>query len=392
MARPYLATALFSMIPVLDERVPDMSVDRSWHCRANPRLVSSLPPEQLAAMWIHHVTHLLRGHAERADVAGIDSGDVLNLAQDCEINDDLEGEGIALPEDAMRPSKLGLEPGGFFEQYARVLGGIDLVQELPQLGDCGSGAHGSPREWELEPQGSAPNPSGTEAVPVGVSSVEADLIRRETAQQIVQLGTESGHLPASWRRWATETGEGGTDWRSVLRSTVRGSVGAVAGRADYTYGRPSRRAAAVPGVVLPSMVGRPAAVGIVVDTSGSMDEGQLGAALDEIDAVLRSGGVREAEVTVFATDSAVHTVNRARAGHEVELVGGGGTDMGKGIEQAVSAPHRCEMIIVLTDGETPWPERAPPVPVVVGLITKAGRPAVVAAPSPPPWAATVMIR
>ncbi len=63
--------------------------------------------------------------------------------------------------------------------------------------------------------------------------------------------------------------------------------------------------------------------------------------------------------------------------------------MGAGITAAVALRPRPSVIVVLTDGHTPWPERPlRNVRVVVGQLTESGVPH----PSPPPaWARTVVI-
>jgi predicted metal-dependent peptidase len=58
-----------------------------------------------------------------------------------------------------------------------------------------------------------------------------------------------------------------------------------------------------------------------------------------------------------------------KPGDKVELVGGGGTDMGKGILAALSDRAVPDVVVVLTDGETPWPQARPSRPVIVGMFT-----------------------
>jgi Mg-chelatase subunit ChlD len=69
---------------------------------------------------------------------------------------------------------------------------------------------------------------------------------------------------------------------------------------------------------------------------------------------------------------------------DVQLLGGGGTDMGAGLAKAAEIRPRPDLIVVLTDGHTPWPE-APPrgIRVIVGLMDLSG--------SVPEWARSIAI-
>ncbi len=74
------------------------------------------------------------------------------------------------------------------------------------------------------------------------------------------------------------------------------------------------------------------------------------------------------EVLLLSVDAEVHGgKQRLRRVAEVRLAGGGGTDMAKGIEAALE--ERPDLIVVLTDGHTPWPTTPPPVPVIVACST-----------------------
>lgn len=66
-ARPYLATALFALHPVESRRVPTMAVDRHWRCYVSPAFVDRMPVEELAGVWVHEVSHLLRDHHGRSE-------------------------------------------------------------------------------------------------------------------------------------------------------------------------------------------------------------------------------------------------------------------------------------------------------------------------------------
>ncbi|MFF5973340.1 VWA-like domain-containing protein [Streptomyces sp. NPDC012769] len=373
-ARPYLASALYALTVVPSDQVRTMAVDRYWRCYVAPAFVEATDVEELAGVWIHEAAHLLRDHHGRADrLPAADQRDRLrvNIAQDCEINDDLVSDGLRLPEGRMEPHLFGLPEGRLFEEYVR-----GVPASCAHRLDCGSGAHGVPAPWDLGEDGGGA---------AGIGPVEAEALRRQTAQAVRAHARSRGTVPGGWRRWAEEVLEPTVDWRRALTGAVREAAAWAGGAVDYTYRRPSRRTPALGGrVVLPSLRRPLPRVAIVVDTSGSMGEDDLAAALAEVSGVLREVGVGGNRVAVLACDADVQAVARVTAVDQVELAGGGGTDMTVGIRTALAAPEPPTIVVVLTDGYTPWP----PEPLSCRLIAALIGPS---APQPPAWAETVRI-
>lgn len=378
MLRPYLASALYALAVVASGHVPTMGVDRHWRLYVNPVFVDGHTVDELAASWIHEVAHLLRDHHGRADrLPPVDRADPLriNLAGDCEINDDLVADGLTLPAGSVQPSTFDLPDGLLFEAYLRELPPTERNQQHDAQPDpqCGSGAHGHPVAGELPADASA----------TAVRPVEADAIRRATAEAVRAHARGRGHVPAGWRRWADRIAEPVVDWRTMLAGSVRQAVAWVGG-VDYTYARPGRRSAALRGVVLPSLRRPLPRVAVVIDTSGSMGAAEIGAVLGEVTGVLAAVGVRGNRVTVLTCDADVHTVAQVTSVQQVELAGGGGTDMRVGIDRARAAPEPPNVIIVLTDGETPWPDEPSGCRIIAGLV--GAQP-----PRPPAWIEAVYI-
>jgi predicted metal-dependent peptidase len=368
--RPYLASALYSLTIVPSVGVPAMGVDRHWRCYVSPAFVDATAVPELAGVWIHEVAHLLRDHHGRAGrLAAADQRDQLrvNIAQDCEINDDLLADGLVLPGDRAEPGLFGLPAGRLFEEY------LPHLPPLDRVCDCGSGAHGRPADWE------------TGGV-VGVGPVEAEALRRHTAEAMRAHQRGQGSLPAGWKRWAGKVLEPVIDWRQVLAGAVREAVAWASGAVDFTYRKPSRRTSAMRGVVLPSLRRPLPVVAIVIDTSGSMGDDELAAALAEVTQVLREVSVPGNRVAVLACDADVHAVSRVTAGQQIALAGGGGTDMRVGIQSALALPERPGVVIVLTDGLTPWPDEPASCRLIAVLIGSDKD-----APAPPAWAETVRI-
>ncbi|MFC8720180.1 VWA-like domain-containing protein [Kitasatospora sp. NPDC057198] len=386
-ARPYLATALFAMHVVESRRVPTMAVDRHWRCYVSPGFVDRTPEEELASVWVHEVSHLLRDHARRGDLAmralGLDgpAGRLrVNLAADCEINDDAFGDGLVRPAAAVYPETLGLAEGELMEDYLRQFTIGTKHQHLVWL-ECGSGADGLDREWELGPDGAN-----------GLADHERDLVRFRVAQGIL---ARPGDTPAGWRRWAEEAFHPPQPWRQLLGAAIRSTIAAAGAGADYGYGRPARRSTSLPRVVLPSLRHRPPRVTVVVDTSGSVSDAELGTALLETAAILRAVGGRRELVSVVSCDAAARAVRQAADGSGLALVGGGGTDLRTGFAAALARRPAPDVLVVLTDGQTPWPSAAPPCRTVVGLFPRHRRvnedePDYVP-DDPPSWAKTVTL-
>ncbi|MFF8693063.1 VWA-like domain-containing protein [Streptomyces sp. NPDC015144] len=385
-ARPYLATALFALHVVEDRRVPTMAVDRYWRVYVSPGFVARTPVEELAGVWVHEVAHLLRDHPGRGDriarlhgLTGPAGRLRMNIAADCEINDDVYGDGLLAPEDAVDPGFLGLPEGLLMEEYVRRFRLGPHTAGLAWL-DCGSGADGLGREWDLGPDGAH-----------GLSEQERDAVRFRVAQGITG---HPGNAPKSWRRWAEEAFHPPQPWRELLGAAVRSAVSGSGAGEDYTYGRPSRRSAGVPGAVLPSLRRRPPRITVIVDTSGSVSDGELGSALLEITAICRAVGGRRDLVTVLSCDAAVGVAHPLCQAVGIPLVGGGGTDLRKGFARALRMRPGPDVVVVLTDGQTPWPDARPSCRTVVGLFPRSwdeddprGR----FPNTPPAWARTVVI-
>ena len=374
---PYLAAALFASQVVPAPGLGGAAVDESWRLYVDPDKVDEWSVEVLGSLLVHHTGHLVRDHAGRARRLGVarDTSKDWALAADAEINDDLIGTGLRIP-DPVLPQALGWKPGHLAEEYFHV--GHRPTEDEP---DCGSGADGVPRRWELMRGEGGGLPPG-----------ERQLIRCQVAREVLQHNREGvGRLPASWRRWAEELLEPKVDWRKVLAAEIRKGITTVSGKVNYTYRRPSRRASVSRDVVLPGLERPVPEVAVVCDTSGSMSEQQLGQVLAEVDGLLKSVGLARNRVRVLAVDAAVQTVQRATSAQRLELVGGGGTDMGAGIEAAARLRPRPSVVVVLTDGLTPWPT-APPkgLHIVVGIIEggglRGGRPW-----EAPTWARVVRI-
>jgi predicted metal-dependent peptidase len=370
---PYLASALYALVPVATERVTAMTIDEHWRLYVNPNWAEATDVSAIAARLAHLVWHLLADHADRArdlDV-GTDTAPAWQRASDATVAETIESK--TMTTGLIKPDGYGWDRGRSAEEYFALASGLPArlltprddtdpgrggeEGEEPDPG-CGSGCDGLVRSYDLPPG----DPAGS------VDSTDADAIRRRVAIEFQQHVGPAGTMPGEWARWVQQILEPIVPWQQVLSAAVRRGLGWTHGHTDYTYTKISRRQAGAGRIVLPALRRPVPEVAIVVDTSGSVDDGLLAQALGEVDGILTSSAVPEGSVTVLAVDAAVQAVSRVRSARDVAIGGGGGTDMGVGIEAALALKPRPDVVIVLTDGYTPWPSIEPRAAVIAVLI------------------------
>lgn len=358
--KPYLASALWSLVPVEKKGIKTMGVDAYWRLYYDPELDWS--PEILSGVLQHEVWHLLRDHHDRSK--GLDPR-AANIANDMEINDDLREEKVKLPDFACYPEMIGAPEGLLGEQY------YDLLPKSKQGGKIedpkgGSASGNVPNEYE---EG---EPDGDKEGTAGVSGAEADLIKHKVAVDIKEQHAKGiGNVAAGVARWAKEILQPKVDWQKELKSRLRRAVEEVRGQHDFSYGRLAKKQVLYPEVMLPSLVDPVVKPAVVVDTSGSMGDEELRACLGEVEGCIRAVGY--SDIPVVSCDMEAHVQNKVTSAKRVRLKGGGGTDMGVGIEAASKLKPRPNVIVVLTDGYTPWPPKPPRgTELIVGIVRPKG--------------------
>ncbi len=381
---PYLATGIFGATVIAEPGSGTVSVDESWRMHADPGLAATWTPAELGSVLVHHVCHLLRAHGERARAAQVGPSETRDWvrAADAEINDDLVLAGLKLPGSPVLPGHLDAPDGLLAEQYYQA---IRHGERLPVQAENAAWAENQGRydTW-LECGSGADGQPGDCGCPGKLPPWQAELLRRQVAQEVIAHGKLPGTVPAGLARWAAEMLVPKVDWRRLLAAELRRAVREVSGAVDYSYRKPSRRSAITGDVVLPALRRPVPEVAVVCDTSGSMTEDLLAMALTEVEGLLKGLGLTR-QLRVLACDTAVGTAQRVTSARQVTLTGGGGTDMGAGIAAATGLRPRPAVCVVLTDGYTPWPPHAPKgMRVVIGLLAQG-------APDAPAWARAVRV-
>ena len=374
--RSYFAPALFNLIPVRTDLIDSMAVDAHWRLYYNDDWVATHSVEENAALLIHEVGHLVRDHEGRKHAAAVRDHRRWNTAGDCEINDDLHAEGLPLPGDPPLPAKYGLDSGNTAEIYYKQLpapprSAGPAAEESESSNDCGSGAHGERRFWEL------PADDESDGRVPGVDRLKAELVRREVARRIDEKSPYSNDVSLALRRWARATLAPKVDYMATIRHAVRRALrDSTLGRYDRTYRRPHRRQAAYGEFIIASFYQPRPRPGFLIDTSSSMEDSQLERAVSELAGLTRQLGYG-ADVVVACCDAAVHGVRKVFSAAQVELYGGGGTDLGVGLRAFIERKSDpIDLLVIVSDCRTPWPSAAPPFPVITIRVGDG---------APPPW-------
>lgn len=195
-------------------------------------------------------------------------------------------------------------------------------------------------------------------------------LAREWAERLLRGHAGDGAF-SILRVLPADAGRSATPWELLLRSRLNR---ALAPRVALSASRPTRswvanqgrgpgglRLPFAPGVVGSRTVPR---LCLVLDLSGSIDEGLLARFGREVDAIVRRQG---AALTLVLGDDAVRAVRHHDPARQrldlawVRVAAGGGTDFAPLIAEALR--HRPDLIVLLTDLDGPCGPR-PPVPVL----------------------------
>lgn len=336
--RPYYRRALTALTLVESEDISTMGVDKFWRLYFSPKFVTALTTANLAKVIVlHEVEHLLRNHSERKKER---LGRRWNIAADMEINDDTApGD---LPE-GVYPENFNLKPGLLTEEY------YSLLPEENQFANfCAGGSGiGQKEDWELAADSTSP----------GVSAEEAERLRDRVAADVREhKKSKPGTVPAGIVVWAEarKTRINPVDWKSCLRRLVTLSVRSVCrGKTDLSFSRLSRRSTET--TIRPGTLSYRPKIGIIADTSGSMAD--LGGEVLAVLAHLRR------DIPGIFLEIACDAKAVVKKGKK--WTGGGGTDLRPAF--TLAAEKKCDLLVVISDCETPWPESRQILTVVAAL-------------------------
>lgn len=427
---PYFRSYLWAMAPIECHLIDTMAVDAVGRWYINPDFVEKLSVPDTALGIVHEIMHFISKHPRRLHAI---ERDVANVAGDLAINCQIEemitesnrliqaeyGQhnhnlpNFGAPDWWLHPRQYKFPEGLIAEQYVPLLlqhqqktnslmpecmcdkNGTgkgkskkkcdcaskqsnkpgDKGQGSAGTGSCGSCSHGHKMEWEENPDKNGEVPAMSEA--------EAEMFRREIAHAIEEYKKTRGTIPGNLLRWAEEyLTPPKVSWTKELASSINRSRAYIAGNTNFTWSGLSRKLPRP--FILPTTCRHVPVPAGIIDTSGSMSPTALAKALSESQGIIQACGFQK--VPFICCDAAAYASKKVCNPKYIQLEGGGGTDMRIGIDAAMKLQPQPNIIIVLTDGYTPWPEN--PIPhtkVIAVLIEHKG------SERPPSWIKSIEV-
>jgi len=363
---PYYAHVLATLTPVLDPSVPAMGVSlhrgahgARYYLHVNIEQLAR-EPQYLLGILLHEVHHVVLGHLSHPKFFGVTQPDLMQIAQETTANEHIE-EPLPSPVLWQHFEKLGLRAGQSTIERYEALCAARAEEKQPALARDSSFV--DEHTWREQP---SPPPAGLDATralieearDVGAEDAERAAVERRRiagktpAQLLAQLGGTTGPREVP------------IDWREALRAFVASTRAPV-----HTWSRPSRRfpgrVGEVPGrayqhrtVLRPTLL-------VAIDTSLSMTP-------DELSEVARQLAPMSelAQLVIVECDVAIARTYPFR-GVVDHVQGRGGTDLRPVFEASFLRALHADGVVYFTDGEGPYPDAAPPVPVL-WMLTKPG--------------------
>ena len=361
LSQPFFATLLLTMPVVYRDDLWLMATDGK-RLMVNPANCEALPIPQIQTVLCHEVLHVAFQHVPTMLRLKLDTN-TWNRATDYAIN-------LVLVEAGMSPIK-----GWLYDNQYKGLTALQiydrLLQEPPpsagggqeEEGDESGTPGGTPSQGRGDQSDQNRGPGGTgwdlEVPEHGGDPAELAKDMREVAQRVAQaanMARMAGKMPAGLDRLIKEMLEPMVPWATVLQDYMTRVT-----KDDETWRRRNRRFAHA---YLPSRHSdRMGEVIFIGDTSGSISNTELSRMATEVTAIAEQ--LKPEMIRLLWADTEVAGEQTFECGEPVECCpqGGGGTDMR--VPLAYAEEHDPQVVVLATDGYTPWPDVAPPYPLIV---------------------------
>lgn len=355
---PYYAATLARFEPVADPSVASMAVSlhgARFYLHVNADYFVRAP-QLVRGILLHEVHHVVLGHLTHPKFFEIEHPALMELAMEASANEHIE-EPLPDPITWRTFEALGFRAGqSTIERYERLVAaraaGKPIRARAPD---------------ELKPVDAHPwRAPGAKPPPGGVEHTR-QLIEHAREQGAHAIGEPHDRAPLLAGRdpgrlleelvGVTSPREVVLDWKAALRAFVARAHAPV-----HTWARPARRfpdrVGQVPGRIwAPRPIDRPALV-VAIDTSMSMDDRELAEIARQLVSM-----AEHARLTIVECDVEITSVAPFE-GTLRRVKGRGGTDLRPVFAPELLSGHGADGVVYFTDGQGPFPDRPPPLPVL----------------------------
>ena len=319
-----------------DKNTPKMDINCSLVIAYNNEYIEALTDKELTTVVLHEILHYMNGHYARYmnnSLKDILPFEIHNIAMDLEINEFISH----LPEGAYRAEDFGFPKRKSYEEY------LFLLKMNTQSNDEG--------------QGKMPiNDLNFDDYSDSYQDVLDELIDECKAIEKGR-GDESGYGGINRRIQKRKY-----RWEQVFQNILATKITQIiAGFRYRTFEKANRRYVHTPSIILPVFIDRKIKISlaIIMDVSGSMYNmtdkmyGVMKSMIDILDMAV--------DITILEVDAEVVNImhgfdlNRTI----IKSKGGGETDMGAGLHYIYENKIESDLIVVMTDSYTDWPN--PPI-------------------------------
>lgn len=360
MNAPFFASLFMRYKHIATESIPTLAVGvRTF--MYNPTFLKSLPPEGRLAAFAHEVLHGVFQHVPMQYEYF-----KTNIGPDGKaFRPDLWAQAIDYCVNAnVSDAKVGTVQKSWYCDTVRFPASMTPQEIYAKLLDDAQQQR-SPKR----PDGTTPAPLDDHGLEEDEDIIEEDIEPAITEGAVINAARVAKALgapvPAAVDRMIKELTKPPHDPWKVLRKRVSD----VANGREASSCRRLNRKLIVRGIGAPGRDGyRLGNVGVVVDLSGSISQRELDVFGSHLTLILQEYKPRE--VRIAWTDTSVHRLDTVKNMSDLKgafgkpVRAGGGTDL----EVAYGDLGRCDLVIVFTDGYTPYRQR-PKFPVIWAMTT-----------------------
>lgn len=339
LTHTFFATIILSTPHKADPSIPTACTDGMtvWY---NPQFVAGLSVDKAVFLWLHEAGHIICDHGSRLQGR---HHEVWNHACDYAVNRMLDSAGLKIIPGGLLDSRfVGMSEDQIYEV---------LLKEAKKHQKAGGGQEPSDVMGQ-----DVRAPADTSAE--GRAKVRRSI--QERVSQAASMARLSGKMTGELEKFVTDILNPVVPWQELLRDYMTRIS-----KDDESWSRRNRR---FDKVYLPSRWSQTMGlVGVIRDISGSITHEDQAKTVAEVESIAHS--TRPESIHIVAADTKVKHEDVFSLGDTVRIepMTGGGTDMRVPLDYMETLSP--DVVVLITDGHTPWPAAEPNYPLIVCCTT-----------------------